>query len=110
MENKTGDLFTDDTPRYEHHSKYLHTPDGNDPSAICIQLKARHFVTCPYNDAGFVCVEEECYGCECFDVVNSKDHVIHCNGIYGKWDQQHLHVNKNEILKNAMELIGDDSE
>ena len=100
MENKTGSLFTDDTPRYEHRPKYFNRPDGNDPSAICIQLKTRHFVTCPANDTGFVCVEDVCYGCECYDVINSTEHTIHCNGIYDEWEQQHLHISKNKIIKD----------
>lgn len=107
MENKTGMLFTDDTPRYDHHSESLRDLNENDPSAVCIQLKARHFVTCPVNDTGFVCVEDECYGCECFDVLNSTENVIHCNGIYGKWDRQHLHINKNKIIKKWIEKEGE---
>jgi hypothetical protein len=109
MENKTGLLFTDDTPRHFHKFKYPHYIDGNNPETICIQLKARHFVTCPVNDTGFVCVEDShgCYGCECYDVVNSTEHSIHCNGIFGNWDQKRLHINKNEIIKNWIESEGE---
>ncbi len=107
MENKTGLLFTDDTPRYDYHSKYFRNSDEKDPSIICIQLAAKHFVTCPTNDNGFTCVEDDCYGCECYDVVNSTEHSIHCNGIFDRWDQHHLHVNKNKIIEKWIESEGE---
>lgn len=106
MENKTGLLLTDDTPRYEHLPRYS-TSKKNDPDDICIQLKARHFVTCPSNDAGFVCVEDDCMGCQCYDGIHSTEHTILCNAILNRWDKQRLHVNKNKIVRDWIESEGE---
>ena len=108
MENKTGKLYTDDTPRYEHKLKYPSLKnEGRSASDICIQLKTRHFVTCPINDNGFVCVEEECFGCECYDHTNSTDATVHCNGIFGVWHPDRLLQRKDEIIADWIKCVAE---
>ncbi len=103
MENKTGQIFTDNTPRYDSKPRlFTRTPDE-----ICIQLKARHYVTCPANDLGFVSVEDDCMGCGCYDCTNSTEHTIHCSGIMGKWDRERLHQRKDKIIEAWIESDGE---
>ena len=106
MRNNTGMLITDDTPRYTPTKRFGARTKG-DPADICIQLKARHFVTCPANDTEFVCVEDDCYGCGCYDCINSTEHTVHCNGIFSKWDQDHLHLCKEKIIADWVKSAGD---
>lgn len=108
MRNKLGELYTDDTPRFTAPMKW--SIPKNKPEDVAIQLKARHFVTCPCNDTDYVCVEDDCHGCGFFDVVNSTEHTIHCTGIFGEYDQKQLHHHKNRILKCGLKLTDNEEE
>jgi len=98
MRNKTGELLTDDTPRYS--SININRKGGYTPEDICIQLKAKHFVTCPVADNEYMCVEDDCYCCECFDVINSTEHTIHCNGIFSEYEQKWVNRLKEKTIRD----------